>query len=284
VSVALLVSLEVCMARSRASIASSAVLTPLVALALGGCSLMHHAAESGDAGAGDAGVTAMVIDAGPPPPAAPENVNQVGRFPDEVSLNDTAAKIADPNVTARTAAPGGTLVASLRIGTAVTQVAKHEAFILCIFADPKSPSRVLEGWVAEQAFIPGPTVPSKAACPVGQTRLMFEEQDFCGRVCKNDSDCQTGLTCAGKANLVANGKPGAEATTCTVPVGGAVPPASNAGKPTPGIQVPLSAAGTCPLGFVTGPDHLCHLDCTKGPCPTGSRCVRALGAAICEAL
>jgi hypothetical protein len=258
----------------------------LFSLAAGGCSMLHHGATAGDAGAGDAGAVAMVVlDAGPPPPAAPENVNQVGRYPDEVSLNDTAAKIADPNVAARNGVPGGALVATLRIGTPVTQLAKHESFILCVFPDPKSPSRNLEGWVAEQAFVPGPTVPSKASCPAGQTRLMFDEQDFCGKVCKTDGDCQSGQACAGKASLFANGKVGADVTTCTIPAGGGGTSSGaggSAGKVVPGIQVEPLPGNTCPITFVLAADKLCHRDCSKGPCPAGGKCARALGAAICE--
>ena len=194
----------------------------LFALPLLGCPVHHEAATAVDAGVIDAGVAVLVpLDAGAPPVAPPANVNQVGRFPDESSLNDAIAKIADPNVSARNAVPGGALVATLRIGTPVTQVAKHETFILCVFSDPKNAARNLEGWVAEQAFVPGPTIPSKSACPAGQTRLMIDEQDFCGRVCKSDGDCQGGLTCSGKASLFASGKTGAEVTTCTVPLPGA---------------------------------------------------------------
>jgi hypothetical protein len=256
------------------------------ALTLAGCSLMHHGAAQGDAGAADSGVAVAVIEAGALPPVVPENVNQVGRFPDELSLNDTAAKIADPNVSARNAVPGGVLVATLRLGTPVTQVAKHDTFILCLFPDPKNPARTLEGWVAEQAFVPGPTVPSKTVCATGMTRLMIDEQDFCGRVCKNDSDCQSGQVCTGKASLLANGRTGAEVTTCTIPLSGGAPAGgatSNAGKVVPGVQTPPLPGNVCPATFVLAGDKLCHKDCTRAPCPLGAKCARGLGAAVCEA-
>jgi hypothetical protein len=280
------------MVSPRSSVASLTRLSTLAAVglplvvALGGCSLMHHEAAAGDAGPSDAAAVVAVIDASVAPPPTPDNVNQVGRFPDEVAIGDVAAKIADPNVSARNAVPGGALVATLRLGTPVTQIAKHDTFILCVFPDPKSSTRTLEGWIAEQAFVPGPTVPSKASCPVGQVRLIVtaDDQDFCGRVCKNDSDCQSGQVCSGKANLFANGKPGADVDTCTMPLPGAPAP-SNAGKPVPGIQVPPPAGKGCPAGFVlTSGDKLCHLDCTKGPCPAGAKCTHALAAAVCEAL
>ena len=203
--------------------------------------------------------------------ATPENENQIGRFPDEASLNDVAAKIADPNVSARNAVPGGALVATLRIGTPVTQVAKHETFILCTFADPKNAVRTLEGWVAEQAFIPGPTVPSKAACGPGQTRLVVDEQDFCGKVCKSDGDCQSGQVCIGKASLFVNGKVGAEVATCTLPAAGVPREPRAAGRADrrqgrPGVQI-QPRGEPVPPGLVLGPDKLCHRDCTQGRVP-----------------
>ncbi len=272
----------------RASCALGVALQLLLP-ALCGCSSIRHEATSADAGARDAAVA--VLDAGAPPIAAPENVNQVGRFPDEVTLNDAPAKILDKsNVSARNAAPGGMLVATLRLGTPVTQIAKHESFILCTFPDPKSPTRTLEGWIAEQAFVAGPTVPSKAICPPGKARLVFDEQDFCGRVCKSESDCQSGQTCTGKASLFANGKVGAEVTTCTIPTGGAGDAGASPGnatatatKPVTGLQMPPFPGNVCPPAFVLASDKLCHRDCAKGPCPSGAKCVRALGAAVCEA-
>jgi hypothetical protein len=281
------------MARFRAVAAFSS----LVLFGATGCSLLHHEAGGTDAGpAVDAAPPVTVLDAGPVAPPAPDNVNQVGRFPDEVPISDVEAKIADPNVSARNAVPGGALVATLKIGTPVTQIAKHETFLLCTFADPKNPTRTLEGWVAEQAFVPGPTVPSKASCGAGQTRLTIDEQDFCGRVCKNDSDCQSGQVCQGKANLLASGKVGADVTTCTLPPPGAAPapsssaaPApphvSNVGKPVPGIQMPPLPGNTCQPGYVYALiDRLCHRDCLRSPCPAGARCLQALGVGICEAL
>ncbi len=148
-------------------------------------------------------------------------------------------------------------------------------------------------------------MPSKAACGVGQTRLMFDEQDFCGHVCKNDSDCPHGQVCTGKASLFANGKTGAEVSTCTIPASGAptaapdasaaparsaIPPAvasavSNAGKIVLGVQLPPLPGNVCPTGFTFGDKGLCHRNCGPGgACPVGSRCARGIGAAYCEAL
>jgi hypothetical protein len=228
---------------------SSLLLLPLLGLPLAGCSVLDKTkAEVVDAGH-DAAVALVILEAGAPPPlpVIPSNVNQVARFPDEVSANETEAKIADPAVSARNSVPGGALVATLRLGTPVTQIAKHESFILCEFADPKNGANHLEGWLAEQAFVAGPTIPGKAACPHGKTLLIADEQEFCGTTCKSDADCKDpGLACVGKANLVAKGKAGDETSTCTLRSTPALPPA-------PGPVFP-PAPGPAPFGVGRGGD------------------------------
>jgi hypothetical protein len=305
---------------------SSLLALALAVCLLAACSLVKHegAQATVDAGAVDAApasVVLTVIDAGPAPTMEPqpENVNEVGRFPDEVSLNDTPAKVADANVSARNAVPGGALVTTLKQGEPVTQLAKHGNFVLCSFADPKNPSKTLEGWVAEQAFVAGPTVPSKAPCPSGQTRLIFEDQDFCGRTCKADPDCTTGQVCTGKANLFANGKAGAETATCTIPLTPAATPttsptvastttamphlpfpvptmttaptssptatATATASPTRtmfGVQIPPIAGSLCPNGFILE-QGLCHRLCPRGVCAVGASCVRGATANYCIA-
>ncbi len=192
----------------------------LLALALVGC---EHREEASKVDAAPSAPPMVVLDAAPPTPPTPvaTNVNRVARFPDEQALNNAAAKVADPSVAARSYVPGGALVTMLKLGTPVVQIAKHEGFVLCTFPDPKNASAELEGWIAEQAFVAGPTVPSKAACPKGQSMLMVDEQNFCGHVCKTDKECAHGQTCTGSANLFASGKSGAQVSTCTIPPGGA---------------------------------------------------------------
>jgi hypothetical protein len=255
-----------------------ALVAGLASLGLFGCSMLHHGATATDGGTTDgAPAASLVVDAAAPaPPPTPDNVNQVGRFPDETPVNDVEAKVADPSIVARNAAPGGAAVATLRFGTPVVEIAKHETFLLCSFADPKNPTHTLEGWIAEQAFVAGPTVPSKAGCSTGQTRLMFDEQDFCGRVCKNDSDCQAGQVCEGKANVLVGGKPGAEVTTCTVSPNGA--PAAG-----PPAILPAGAGNACTAGYLyAANDKLCHKDCSKGACPAKSHCGKVGALSICE--
>jgi hypothetical protein len=210
------------------------------------------------------------------PPPVPDNVNQVARFPDEASLNNANVKIADPHVAARNSVPGGTLVATLAIGTDVVEIASHDNFVLGSFNDPKNASHTLEGWIAQAAFVPGPTPPPKGTCGAGQVMLVSEEQDFCGRACKGDKECPSGQTCSGKANLYVAGKTGAETDTCTIPAPGTTP--STPTSTIIGVQQPPAANGTCAAKYIMASDHMCHFECNKSPlqCPPKSRCTAKL--------
>ena len=70
---------------------------------------------------------------------------------------------------------------------------------------------------------------------------MFDEQDFCGRVCKTDGDCLSGQVCQGKASLFANGKLGADVATCTVPA--SAPAASVVSHPDAAAPLPFVPRG-----------------------------------------
>ena len=273
------------------------VLAIAASSAMLGCS---RQAESFDAGGNPAPV---VLDAQPPGPPdvviTATNVDEVARFPNEAKLHGEIGKIADPQISARNSVPSGSVVATLRMGTQVTQVSRHDTFLLCQFADPKNPQQTLLGWIGEQAFIPGPTVPRKLGCPRGQTLLEFDEQDFCGRACTSDADCTGGLVCSGRANTVVSGKPGPEVATCTVRAASEVMVDGGAhaaplptllpaivsrdagidGTPRPRantvwIRVPLGPLGMCPDGYVPANDHFCHKACPGGDsdCPTDGLC------------
>ncbi|HEY2511753.1 MAG TPA: hypothetical protein VGI39_12885 [Polyangiaceae bacterium] len=275
--------------------------------------------ESFDAGGNPA---ALVLDAQPPGPPpvtiTATNVDDVARFPDEAKLHGEIGKIADAQVAARNSVPSGSVVAMLRLGTPVTQVSRHDAFLLCQFADPKNPQQTLLGWIGEQAFIPGPTVPRKLGCPRGQSLLEFDEQDFCGRVCRSDADCTGGLVCTGRANTVVSGKPGPEVSTCTMttsvggasgssrPSGAAGDAIEDGGHPAPlptllpaivtrdagadsaprsgrsavWIRVPQGPMGMCPDGYVSAIDHFCHKACPGGDsdCPIDGLCTPRMTA------
>jgi len=155
-------------------------------------------------------------------PPTPDNVNQVARFPDEVSLNNTAAKIADPHQIARNSVPGGAVVATLNTGTDTVQIASHDNFFLCSFNDPKNAGHTLEGWISQGAFVAGRRR-RRPRVPAGQVKLEFEDAYFCGRECKVDKDCPGGQSCSGSANIITNGNAGAPTATCTIPAPGTTP-------------------------------------------------------------
>ena len=149
--------------------------------------------------------------AGPPP--TPDNVNQVGRFPDEVEPERRRGEDRRPtdrraqrrprrrgrrDPPPRHDGPAGRLARQLHS----LPLRRPEE----LGAHARGVDR--KGGLRRRAR----PSPRRRAAPAGQTRLIFDEQDFCGHLCKNDSDCQAGQTCAGKANLLTNGKPGADTT------------------------------------------------------------------------
>jgi hypothetical protein len=155
---------------------------------------------------------------------------------------------------------------------------------LATFSDPKNASHTLEGWIAQAAFGGGGAPSPRAGCPAGETTVESPGAgQFCGRVCKTDKECPAGQTCSAKANLVVNGKAGAETSTCTLPGGPSpTPPSSAAVTPSsttiPGVQEPPGAGGTCAAKYILGSDHLCHFECNKSPlqCPPHARCTAHL--------
>jgi len=265
----------------RSPLVSLAALLP-IAFVVVACH-KNDAAAPTDAGATDAGVA--VVDAGPIVLAEPSNEASIGRFGDETKLADVAATIADPHANARNSVPGGALVASLRQGEAVVQIAQHDKFFLCTFPDPKDSTKRLEGWVADEAFKPGPTqpIPKTATCPNPQVHLMVDEQIFCGNICKEDKDCPGGQRCVGQASSYVEGHAGPSVTTCTVPAGGSAAPPANLQA---GVQVAPIAPNACLTGYGYGTDKLCHRLCPHGnECPAPSRCVArdtTTGLAACQ--
>ena len=203
-----------------------------------------------------------------------------------------AAKIADAHATARNSVPGGTVVASLRQGEEVVQIAEHGKFVLCTFPDPKDATKRLEGWVADEAFKAGPTppLPKTATCPGTQVHLISDENVFCGDVCKEDKDCPASAPkCTGHANSYVDGKEGPAVTTCTVAVVAApiVSPPTMLGQVHAGVQTQPLPGGLCLATFALAPDKLCHKKCPTGnECPSGLACTKGVmpdGLAVCSA-
>jgi hypothetical protein len=229
------------MRTSRYGLAVASFVAPLALSAMVACSKKGN--EAPDAAPPAPSVAA--VDAGPPPMPEPANDKSVARFGDEAALAQVKAQIADARATARTSVPGGTVVATLARNTAVTEIAQHEKWILAVFADPKNPSRTLEGWIGEESFKAGPTPPPPkgSGCPGKQVHLTSDEVIFCGQVCKADGDCPKHQECSGSAHLLVDGGEGDPVQTCTMPPkgggkggdagGGAAPSPSPSPTPAP---------------------------------------------------
>src|SRR3954454_25384993 len=87
-----------------------------------------------DAGAASDAAVA-VVDAGPATPVG-SNASEVARFGDEAKVDSLAAKLEAPIAAVRKSPPLGDLVTTLKAGTQVTKIAKHETFFLITFANP----------------------------------------------------------------------------------------------------------------------------------------------------
>jgi hypothetical protein len=181
----------------------------LAVLLLTGCP--KKKGDEGDA-ASDAPVAqAPAEDAAPPPPALPTAKNEadVARFKGETSLGDDDAKIAIITYP-RTAPTGGTIVATLKIGTEVGKVASYQNSILITFVDPKDPNTTLMGWVGTGSFLApaavkvdaGPKVdaganvvvadagPPPFTCGAGTEAINLAAGPACKKKCATDADCK----------------------------------------------------------------------------------------------
>src|SRR5262249_48007389 len=150
------------------------------------------------------------------------------------------------------------------------------------FDDPRNSSQRLMGWVVKDVFSNQPVVHAKGACPSGQTSLVADAA-FCGKICKADSDCASGSTCSGTAQIaLADGGTGDTVPNCpaiarpdagapTKDAGPPPPPDAGAPKPAPdaggGATGPLlldPKDGSCPAGYkLVDFDKKCHRSCQK---------------------
>jgi hypothetical protein len=245
--------------------------------------------------AGAEAAVAEVVDAAPAPtPAAlATNEGDVARFPDEEKLADVHATMLRP-YSVREAPPAGTIVIGVGKGTAVTQIAKRDRYILILVDNPKSAGTKLMGWVHRDAFSAVVQDAGPLVCPTGEIAL-FGDTPFCGKLCSSDADCPSAPTtqaCKGQANkLLPNGKAGDGVTVCTVfhahdagapsppaPADAGKPPApADAGKaetkdagpaptpPGPAADVVTPTDGKCPGNFVfVNQTKKCHRPCPGG--------------------
>jgi hypothetical protein len=102
--------------------------------------------------AGDEETAEAATDATAASEPSASNGTDVARFGDESKLNNEAANLP-VSVTARTdLGNGGTVVALIAKGTAVTKLAEHSGSTLVTFANPKNASDTLMGWIPSSAL------------------------------------------------------------------------------------------------------------------------------------
>ncbi|CAN5880521.1 hypothetical protein BH11MYX4_BH11MYX4_37210 [soil metagenome] len=255
-----------------------------------------------EADAGEDAAVAEVVDAAPPPAAAPiaANVDDVARFPDEKPIENVAATIQRTSNVREI--PGvGKVVASLAKGGTVTQVAQRGTAFLVVFDNPKDQKRLM-GWVGQESFT-ALTVDAGIkvlTCTAPEVPLV-SDGPFCGRTCAADTDCPAGQACKGAANKFTNARLGDAVRVCTVfspvpppaastavpagrgPLIPPTPPAPPVVIPIPNADISDAVGGKCPVGFtLVSKDLKCHKNCTVGQCRAASRfCTPCNGTTVC---
>ncbi len=260
------------------------VLSILSLAGMSACGLLKKKGAD-EADAGEDAAVAEVVDAAPPPAAAPvaSNVDDVARFPDEKAIDNVAATIQ--RITNVREIPAvGKVVATLAKGGTVTQVASRGTAFLVVFDNPKDSKRVM-GWVGQEAFTALPAVDAgvKVLTCTAPEIALISDLPFCGRTCVNDPDCPAGQACKGHANKFVNAKFGDAVGVCTVfnaptaptRTAAVVTPPVPAVIPVPVVDVADSVGGRCAVGFqLVGTK--CHKICTAaGQCRGNFKCALA---------
>ena len=266
-----------------------------------GCPNKDSGAGSTSADAAPAASSATAVVSGTPSatakPARPTPVNaaDVKRFPDEAKIADVETTLDWDNANVRKA-PQGDVVAVLKKGAPVVQVASHAFFYLVTFDDPKKSGQRLMGWVFQDAFkktaiaAAAPTHGSSCydnaagfcdapelQCPAGQKHFEFEG-DYCAKPCTADSDCAPGNCSSEDHALMAHGKPIGRAHHCFYDNGATTPPkaspsASASAAPSAAPSAKADNAESCPKGQKTGPRGQCYKVCAAdSDCAKDSKC------------
>lgn len=137
-------------------------------VALAGCDLLKKKTE--DAGVEDAAAaaapTAEVLDAAPPgaTPVTAANAAAVARFAAETALDED--RVIASQTQPRTSPGGGSVVATLKVGTQVERIASNGKDSLIQFQDPVNTTVTLMGWVTDAAFTAA-VVPHKKVVDAG---------------------------------------------------------------------------------------------------------------------
>lgn len=264
------------------------VLTIASVISAAGCGLFKKKGAD-EADAGDDAAVAEVVDAAPPPAAAPvaANVDDVARFPDEKPVDNTAAVVQRNGTNVREIPAVGKVVATLAKGGTVTQVATRGTAVLVVFENPKDQKKLM-GWVGSESFTAAPVVDAGVKvliCAAPEVPLL-SDGPFCGRTCAADTDCPAGQACKGAANKFTNAKLGDAVTVCTV--FNRPPPAVvivvDAGRAGVTPTLPIVVTPKCAAGQIfVNQDKACHQSgCRVGGCPAAAPlCVQCSGTTIC---
>jgi hypothetical protein len=238
----------------------------------------------------DAGPEAGMVDAGLPDAAGPEAANEgrIKRYGDEALLDHVPLTVMAPSALATTAYPKGSPVATLQKGTAVVKLSERNGYFRVTFADDKTPSLRMMGWVARFAFDerdPDAGAPKKLTmprCPTTmgiQVTVLDGDKVRCAYECGADLECSAaGGTCEAAAIVPDNGEllPVPNYTTvCTAP---ALDGGVDAGKPIY-FGMTRSASGKCAKFFQDAPKvgDLCYRSCkVDTDCPEPGVCTNVV--------
>ncbi len=232
--------------------------------------------------------------------AAPLVVNEakITRYKDEASMTVPVTVKHSP-AAVLTAMPKGDVVAQLKVGDAVTQLAERNGYYRVTFADPTNAKQLLSGWLDKFAFIDRPTPPKKKVptC-TGDLILVMQGDMRCAKTCSDDAECPGG-DCDVAAILHADGQPpenSASTTVCTpkaAPAPSASASASASAAPSASAPVKAKPKTTsvgvnvadmmCPNGYMQMQKVMCMKFCkSDDDCGTSEKCKDAGGQKICS--
>src|SRR5262249_39420457 len=154
----------------------------------------------------------------------------IRRYEDEHVVDQAPLTVATPTVSTFTYYPSREIVATLKQGTIVTELAERNGYYRITFPDPNDPTRRLMGWAAHFAFeeTPGFAPGTKYVVPkctgLGTMAHVVQDKARCAYTCKDDPECGADGTCEAALELPDNGvvPPTVTYTTVCTPIPGAV--------------------------------------------------------------
>jgi hypothetical protein len=264
----------------------------------GGCGQPRAAIKPSDSGAADANATADagIKDAGFDA-AGPEAANEllIKRFEDETPSDKRTLVVKKPSFEVVTTFPRGELVASLKQGDSVVQLAERNGFYRVVFPDPKAPERKLMAWASSYGFVdpvgytPGVKIDLRR-CPYGTAVAVMQS----GQKPRCDFPCNAASECANRANCEAailipddriiSVSPSYTAVCTPLPDATKTPPSASNQIPSL-FGTTMGAGGKCPQFFTAAPKvgKMCYRSCkTDKECPVEATCKSIKGTKLCS--